>query len=65
MDRQHHREQPNLATPEYEEVSSIEWEIIKVTEQEDLIYRMYRLVGERKDSGKESRGNREVLDYEK
>ncbi|OMO56396.1 hypothetical protein COLO4_35651 [Corchorus olitorius] len=50
MDRQHRREQPNLATPEYEEVSSIEWEIIKVTEQEeDLIYRMYRLVGERWD----------------
>ncbi|XP_072960790.1 transcription factor TRY-like [Typha angustifolia] len=31
-----------------EEVSSIEWEIINMTEQEeDLIYRMYRLVGDR------------------
>lgn len=30
------------------EVSSIEWELIKMTDQEeDLIYRMYRLVGDR------------------
>jgi myb proto-oncogene protein len=30
------------------EVSSLEWEFIKMTEQEeDLIYRMYRLVGDR------------------
>ncbi|KAF3448687.1 hypothetical protein FNV43_RR09400 [Rhamnella rubrinervis] len=33
-----------------EEVSSIEWDFIKMTEQEeDLIYRMYRLVGDRWD----------------
>ncbi|XAR62983.1 hypothetical protein NMG60_11022756 [Bertholletia excelsa] len=31
-----------------EEVSSIEWEFINMTEQEeDLIYRMYKLVGDR------------------
>ncbi|XP_057980352.1 transcription factor CPC [Malania oleifera] len=31
-----------------EEVSSIEWEIINMTEQEeDLIYRMHKLVGDR------------------
>ncbi|XP_059651268.1 MYB-like transcription factor ETC3 [Cornus florida] len=31
-----------------EEVSSIEWEFIKMSEQEeDLIYRMYKLVGDR------------------
>lgn len=30
------------------EVSSIEWEFINMTEQEeDLIYRMYKLVGDR------------------
>lgn len=30
------------------EVSSIEWEFINMTEQEeDLIYRMYNLVGDR------------------
>ncbi|XP_077249595.1 transcription factor TRY-like [Tasmannia lanceolata] len=33
-----------------EEVSSIEWEFINMTEQEeDLIYRMYKLVGDRWD----------------
>ncbi|KAL5747647.1 hypothetical protein ACOSP7_024658 [Xanthoceras sorbifolium] len=33
-----------------QEVSSTEWEFIKMTEQEeDLIYRMYRLVGDRWD----------------
>ncbi|KAI8572726.1 hypothetical protein RHMOL_Rhmol01G0222000 [Rhododendron molle] len=31
-----------------EEVSSIEWEFINMTEQEeDLVYRMYNLVGDR------------------
>ena len=30
------------------EVSSVEWEMINMTEQEeDLIYRMYKLVGDR------------------
>ncbi|XP_021293049.1 MYB-like transcription factor ETC3 [Herrania umbratica] len=50
MDRLRRRKQPKITTRECEEVSSIEWEIIKVTEQEeDLIYRMHRLVGERWD----------------
>lgn len=32
----------------YSEVSSIEWEFINMSEQEeDLIYRMYKLVGDR------------------
>ncbi|XP_057497864.1 transcription factor TRY-like isoform X2 [Actinidia eriantha] len=32
----------------FEEVSSIEWEFINMSEQEeDLIYRMYKLVGDR------------------
>ncbi|KAG7956361.1 hypothetical protein I3843_11G120300 [Carya illinoinensis] len=48
-----------------EEVSSIEWEFIKMTEQEeDLIFRMYKLVGDRSDSRAKTRRNREVLDYE-
>ncbi|KAK3219355.1 hypothetical protein Dsin_013325 [Dipteronia sinensis] len=35
---------------EFEEISSIEWEFIDMTEQEeDLIYRMHRLVGDRWD----------------
>lgn len=34
----------------YEEVSSDEWSFLKMSEQEeDLIYRMYRLVGDRWD----------------
>ncbi|WOK93818.1 hypothetical protein Cni_G02519 [Canna indica] len=33
-----------------EEVSSVEWELINMTEQEeDLVYRMFRLVGDRWD----------------
>ncbi|KAA8520727.1 hypothetical protein F0562_015001 [Nyssa sinensis] len=55
-----------------EEVSSIEWEFINMTEQEeDLICRMYKLVGDRwvvqmgidswANSGPESRRNRKVL----
>ncbi|XP_022734202.1 transcription factor TRY-like [Durio zibethinus] len=49
MDRQHSREQAEITTPRgNEEVSSIEWKFIKMTEQEeDLIYRMHRLVGDR------------------
>ncbi|XVF10017.1 hypothetical protein REPUB_Repub07fG0148000 [Reevesia pubescens] len=48
MDRQHGREQAKItASRENEEVSSIKWEFIKMTEEEeDLIYRMHRLVGD-------------------
>ncbi|XP_020097691.1 transcription factor TRY [Ananas comosus] len=42
------RKKPKRAGYDSEEVSSIEWEIINMTEQEeDLIYRLYRLVGDR------------------
>ncbi|KAJ0112760.1 transcription factor CPC [Pistacia vera] len=42
------RKQPKTSTSCSEEVSSIEWEFIKMSEQEeDLIYRMYKLVGDR------------------
>ncbi|KAG6656022.1 transcription factor TRY [Carya illinoinensis] len=44
------RKRAKISTFESEEVSSIEWEVINMTEQEeDLFYRMYRLVGERWD----------------
>ncbi|XP_062154281.1 transcription factor TRY [Alnus glutinosa] len=44
------RAQVEITSFESEEVSSIEWEVINMTDQEeDLIYRMYRLVGERWD----------------
>ncbi|XP_059462722.1 transcription factor TRY-like [Corylus avellana] len=44
------RAQSEITSFESEEVSSIEWEIINMTDQEeDLICRMYRLVGERWD----------------
>ncbi|KAH8516922.1 hypothetical protein H0E87_005039 [Populus deltoides] len=37
------------------EVSSIEWEFINMSEQEeDLIYRMYKLVGDRSNSRPQS-----------
>ncbi|XP_022764188.1 transcription factor TRY-like [Durio zibethinus] len=50
MDRQHRQGQAKITTLGSEEVSSIEWEFIKMTEQEeDLIYRMRRLVGDRWD----------------
>ncbi|XP_043693004.1 transcription factor TRY-like isoform X2 [Telopea speciosissima] len=43
------RRRKQAKTVKYDsEVSSIEWEFINMTEQEeDLIYRMYRLVGDR------------------
>ncbi|XP_043718114.1 transcription factor TRY-like [Telopea speciosissima] len=42
------RKQAKTVDNDSEEVSSIEWEVIKMTEQEeDLIYRMYRLVGDK------------------
>ncbi|GKV31290.1 hypothetical protein SLEP1_g39997 [Rubroshorea leprosula] len=51
MDRQRRRKQAKITKDhESEEVSSVEWEFINMTEQEeDIIYRMYRLVGERWD----------------
>ncbi|XVF50948.1 hypothetical protein PTKIN_Ptkin04bG0144700 [Pterospermum kingtungense] len=51
MDRQHSRRgRSKITTGENEEVCSIEWEFIKMTEQEeDLIYRMHNLVGDRWD----------------
>ncbi|XWS61637.1 hypothetical protein CRYUN_Cryun07bG0143700 [Craigia yunnanensis] len=42
--------QANTSKSTSEEVSSIEWEFITMTEQEeDLVYRIYRLVGDRWD----------------
>ncbi|KAA8533642.1 hypothetical protein F0562_030924 [Nyssa sinensis] len=45
----HHRKKPKITTTaDSDEVSSAEWETINMTEQEeDLIRRMHRLVGER------------------
>ncbi|MBA0732689.1 hypothetical protein Gogos_016762 [Gossypium gossypioides] len=43
-----HRKQPKTSGCCSEEVSSIEWEFINMSEQEeDLIYRMYKLVGDK------------------
>ncbi|GMY23847.1 hypothetical protein ACB098_11G070200 [Castanea mollissima] len=42
------RKQAKTSSCYSEEVSSIEWEFINMSEQEeDLIYRMYKLVGDR------------------
>nr|AJI76864.1 R3 MYB repressor protein [Populus tremula x Populus tremuloides] len=50
MNRRRRRKQPKINSSESEEVSSIEWEFINMSEQEeDLIYRMHKLVGERWD----------------
>lgn len=45
------RKRPKITTSDQsEEIISIEWEFIHMSEQEeDLIYRMYKLVGERWD----------------
>ncbi|EOA14254.1 hypothetical protein CARUB_v10027412mg [Capsella rubella] len=49
-DRRRRRKQRKNLLHDSEEVSSIEWEFINMTEQEeDLIFRMYRLVGDRWD----------------
>ncbi|KAI3422979.1 Myb-like domain-containing protein [Psidium guajava] len=49
-ERRRSRKQQKRASTSTEEVSSIEWEAVKMTEQEeDLIYRMYKLVGNRWD----------------
>ncbi|KAA3476224.1 transcription factor CPC-like [Gossypium australe] len=43
-----HRKQAETGSCCSEEVSSIEWEFINMSEQEEeLIYRMYKLVGDR------------------
>ncbi|XP_047313297.1 MYB-like transcription factor ETC3 isoform X2 [Impatiens glandulifera] len=46
-----------------EEVSSIAWQFLDMSEQEeDMVYRMHRLVGESwADSGEEGGGDREIL----
>lgn len=44
------RKQAKTSLFESEEVNSIEWEFIDMTEpEEDLIYRMHRLIGDRWD----------------
>ncbi|EOA28203.1 hypothetical protein CARUB_v10024393mg [Capsella rubella] len=48
--RRSRRKQTIFTLRDSEEVSSIEWEFINMTEQEeDLIFRMHRLVGDRWD----------------
>ncbi|XP_050385832.1 MYB-like transcription factor ETC3 [Argentina anserina] len=49
MDVKRRRKQAKTSSSSFsEEVSSIEWEFIRMTEQEeDLICRMYKLVGDR------------------
>ncbi|CAN8302081.1 unnamed protein product [Cochlearia groenlandica] len=48
--RRRRRKQHKVTIHDSEEVSSVEWEFINMTEQEeDLIFRMYRLVGDRWD----------------
>ncbi|KAG2725487.1 hypothetical protein I3760_01G068900 [Carya illinoinensis] len=48
MDRLRRKQAKTSTTCCSEEVSSIEWEFINMSEQEeDLIYRMYKLVGDR------------------
>ncbi|XP_044480553.1 transcription factor CPC-like [Mangifera indica] len=48
MDKRRRKQPKTSTTSCSEEVSSIEWEFINMSEQEeDLIYRMYKLVGER------------------
>ncbi|KAF5195036.1 Myb-like transcription factor tcl2 [Thalictrum thalictroides] len=44
------RKQQKTTKQEFEEVSSIEWEFIQMSEQEeDLIFRMHKLVGDKWD----------------
>ncbi|EOA28735.1 hypothetical protein CARUB_v10024964mg [Capsella rubella] len=48
--RPHGHKQSKFTQYDFQEVSSIKWEFINMTEQEeDLIYRMYKLVGDRWD----------------
>ncbi|XP_048624643.1 transcription factor TRY isoform X2 [Brassica napus] len=67
-DRRRRRKQHKATLHDSEEVSSIEWEFINMTEQEeDLIFRMHRLVGfnSRTSARKTTRRDREILDNEK
>ncbi|KAK7840358.1 transcription factor cpc [Quercus suber] len=48
MDKRPRKQAKTRSSTSEAEVSSIEWDFIKMTEQEeDLICRMYRLVGDR------------------
>ncbi|XP_010924845.1 MYB-like transcription factor ETC3 [Elaeis guineensis] len=48
MDDRRRPKQPRTSNRDTPEVSSTEWELINLSEQEeDLVYRMYRLVGDR------------------
>ncbi|KAF9687900.1 hypothetical protein SADUNF_Sadunf02G0141300 [Salix dunnii] len=48
MDRRRRKQARTITCCSDQEVSSIEWEFINMSEQEeDLIYRMYKLVGDR------------------
>ncbi|KDP25315.1 hypothetical protein JCGZ_20471 [Jatropha curcas] len=48
MDERPWKKQKTCSSCRSEEVSSVEWEFIEMSEQEeDLIYRMYSLVGNR------------------
>ncbi|KAF8104715.1 hypothetical protein N665_0170s0086 [Sinapis alba] len=48
MDRRRRRQSKAKASSSEAEVSSIEWEAVKMSEEEeDLIFRMYKLVGDR------------------
>ncbi|KAI3441741.1 SANT domain-containing protein [Psidium guajava] len=48
MDKQRRHKQARTSSCCSDEASSIEWEFINMSEQEeDLIYRMYQLVGDR------------------
>ncbi|XP_010510362.1 PREDICTED: MYB-like transcription factor TCL1 [Camelina sativa] len=48
--RPHDGNQPKIIRHNSQEVSSLEWEFINMTEQEeDLIFRMYKLVRDRWD----------------
>ncbi|CAA6665874.1 unnamed protein product [Spirodela intermedia] len=48
MEDNRRRKHRDICTNEAEEVSSTEWEFVDLTDQEeDLVYRMHRLVGDR------------------
>nr|XP_029121112.1 transcription factor CPC isoform X2 [Elaeis guineensis] len=51
MDKRRGPKQPGTSDRHSQEVSSTEWEFINLSEQEeDLLYRMYRLVGDSNSS---------------
>ncbi|ANM61722.1 SANT/Myb domain [Arabidopsis thaliana x Arabidopsis arenosa] len=61
------RKQSKFTLGDTAEVNSVKWEFINMTEQEeDLIFRMHRLVGDSRKSGRtRGKGHRKILDYEK